>query len=288
MKVSLHTKSFGLLNSFIKISSFQTPVILSEFNEPYYFLLLIEGKASFALDFNAYEVNGYTILFLSPYQLLKLEFDGLKDIRFLQFHGDFYCIEYHKEEVACNGILFNNIYEEPFITVSEPFFKEIESLFDKIDEFKTAKEHYDLAIARSYLQLLLALCSKEKQLGSDCLKKTVLHSDIQSFNTLLDLHFTTSKSVGFYASQYGLSVDAFSKKIRKHYGKAPSKLIQERLILESKKLLHLTYKSIKEIAATLGFEDEFYFSKYFKKGVGVSPKTFREQVGISIVAEKSR
>lgn len=59
------------------------------------------------------------------------------------------------------------------------------------------------------------------------------------------------------------------------------------MILEAKKEIHLTYKSIKEIARDLGFEDEFYFSRYFKKKVGVSPKTFREQVGVSIVAKKS-
>ena len=57
------------------------------------------------------------------------------------------------------------------------------------------------------------------------------------------------------------------------------------MLLEAKKKLHLTYKSIKEIANELGFEDEFYFSRYFKKLTNVSPKTFRENVGISIVAK---
>ena len=64
-------------------------------------------------------------------------------------------------------------------------------------------------------------------------------------------------------------------------------LIQERVTLEAKKLLHLTYKSVKEIAAELNFEDEFYFSRYFKKNVGVSPLRYREKVGISIVAKIS-
>ena len=59
------------------------------------------------------------------------------------------------------------------------------------------------------------------------------------------------------------------------------------MILEAKKQIHLTYKSIKEIARDFGFEDEFYFSRYFKKEVGISPKKFREKVGISIVAKKS-
>jgi len=52
---------------------------------------------------------------------------------------------------------------------------------------------------------------------------------------MLDTSFATSKSVSFYAEQYGMSVNTFSKKVKKHYGKVPSKLIQERLTLEAKK-----------------------------------------------------
>jgi AraC family transcriptional activator of pobA len=82
-----------------------------------------------------------------------------------------------------------------------------------------------------------------------------------------------------------MSPDAFSKKIKKQFSRSPSTLINERVILEAKKLLHLTYRSIKEIALELNFDDEFYFSRYFKKNVGVSPSYYRRNVGISIVAK---
>jgi len=254
---------------------------------PNYSIAIIDGSASFSLDFNEYNINGKYVLFLSPYQLLKWESGNLRNIRFLQFHGDFYCIEYHKAEVACNGILFNNIYDKPYISINNDFFDEMMMLFDKIDAFENTVTDYDLSIVKSYLQLILALCSREKQIENKHIEATTNKSDVLNVSAMLDAYVFSSKSVSFYAEQYGLSVNAFSKKVKKYYGKTPSKLIQERLILESKKLLHLTYKSIKEISAELGFEDEFYFSRYFKKAVGVSPKTFRGEVGISIVAEKS-
>jgi len=275
------------LDSFIKISVCNTGESLPKFNEPYYFVVMVDGNASFSIDFNPHDTYGKHILFLSPYQLLNWNFGDSKNIRILQFHGDFYCIEYHKVEVACNGILFNNIYEKPFISVEDDFFDEITMLFDKIAKFGDVILNYDLAIVRTYLQLILALCSKEKQSTQKSIEKSLKKPDIFNFRTMLDTHFAASKSVVFYANLYGLSVNAFSKKVKKNYGKAPSKLIQERLILEAKRLLHLTNKNIKEISAELGFEDEFYFSRYFKKEVGVSPKTFRQEVGISIVAEKS-
>lgn len=270
-----------------KISGFSAFESIPKINEPTYFIALIDGNASFSLDFNEYDIQGKNILFLSPYQLLNWGPKNLKSIRFLQFHGDFYCIEYHKAEVACNGILFNNIYDRPYITINNIFFEEISAIFDKVEKMGDTIVNYDLSIVRSYLQLILALCSREKQIENKHIEIPASKSDILNFRAMLDTHFATSKSVSFYAELYGLSVNAFSKRIKKHYGKAPSKLVKEHLTLEAKKLLHLTYKSIKEISAELGFEDEFYFSRYFKKEVGVSPKTFREEVGISIVAEKS-
>lgn len=271
----------------IKISGINASESIPKINEPTYFIILINGDASFSLDFNGYDIQGKNILFLSPYQLLNWRSKNLNSIRFLQFHGDFYCIEYHKAEVACNGILFNNIYDRPYISVNSLFFEEISALFDKVEKIGDTIVNYDLPIVRSYLQLILALCSKEKQIENKHIEIPDSNSDIINFREILDKHFTASKSVSFYAEMYGLSVNAFSKKVKRHYGKVPSKLIQERLTLEAKKLLHLTYKSVKEISSELGFEDEFYFSRYFKKEIGVSPKTFREDVGISIVTKKS-
>lgn len=274
------------MNSLVKIESFIQSSTLTALSEQYYFILLFDGEASFSIDFTAYTCSGKNLLFLSPYQLLNWNPKSSIAISLLKFHGDFYCIEYHKEEVSCNGILFNNIYEKPFISVSNDIYNEINFALQKIKDLEHSTESFDLSIIRSYLQLILALSSKEKQ-ASMVQNRNFRHikSGLSDFQVILEKHFIQTKSVSFYAEHYGLSVDAFSKKIKQQFGKTPSKLIQERLILEAKRLIHLTHRSIKEIARDLGFHDEFYFSKYFKKEVGVSPKIFREKVGISIVAK---
>ncbi|MES2425361.1 MAG: helix-turn-helix domain-containing protein [Bacteroidota bacterium] len=85
----------------------------------------------------------------------------------------------------------------------------------------------------------------------------------------------------------GISPNNFSKKCKQHFLRTPSALIQERVILECKKLIHLSYKSMKEIATELNFDDVNYFSRYFKKHTGITPTAFRENVGISIAADLS-
>lgn len=285
MKTIANRKNKASLNTKIQIEHFKDPIFLQELKEAYYFIILFDGDFSFSVDFNEYRCSGKNLLFMSPHQLLKWNSGGKPITGALKFHGDFYCIEYHKKEVACNGILFNNIYESPFVLVPDTIFEEIKGIFKKLAEFNISDESYDLSIAKSYLQLILALSSREKQMQISKSVISLQKEQVSDFQTVLDANFIHSRSVSFYAAHYGLSVDAFSKKIKNYYNKSPSGLIQERLILEAKKQLHLTPKSVKEIAADLRFEDQFYFSRYFKKQVGVSPKVFREQVGISIVAK---
>ncbi|WP_317127050.1 helix-turn-helix domain-containing protein [Chryseobacterium carnipullorum] len=93
--------------------------------------------------------------------------------------------------------------------------------------------------------------------------------------------------MSFYSGKLHITNDTLSKAVKKEFNKTPSQLINERTTLEAKRLLHLTYRSVKEIASELGFHDEFYFSRYFKKSVGCSPKMYREKVGISIEAKMS-
>lgn len=56
-------------------------------------------------------------------------------------------------------------------------------------------------------------------------------------------------------------------------------MINERIIIEAKRELYLTDKTVKEIAWELGYEDEYYFSRFFKINADVSPQLYRETVG---------
>ncbi|MEJ5090039.1 helix-turn-helix domain-containing protein [Sphingobacterium faecium] len=255
---------------------------------PFYQIIMLKDHGNFSVDFTNYVCPNYSLIFLSPYQHFQFQFQDLdsRSIKKLEFHGDFYCIEYHKKEVACNGLLFNNIYLSPFVTVTSALFEEIESIFDKIVLERAEDSAFSESVLKSYLQLVLALCSKVK--SPQLINSRVYHDELTvglKFQKLLEAFFLIERSVQFYAYELALGLDSFSKKVKKELGKSPSQFIQDRVVLEAKKLLHLTYLSIKEIAAKLGFEDEFYFSRYFKKNVGISPSSFRERVGISIVAK---
>ena len=272
----------------ITIQNTNSHNFLKPINCPFYQILVFDSSTKFEINLTQYVCSGSTILFLTPYQQFKWLDANKTELKLIQFHGDYYCIEYHKNMISCNGILFNNIYEKPFFNINKSYYDEIVNTIEKMDKEiqNEIVSPFTDSIVKSYLQLILSISSKEKSKYLIDLKPNELpNKDLVYFQDLLEKHYKTERSMAFYAAEFSLSTDAFSKKVKKQFSKSPSQLINERVILEAKKLLHLTYKSIKEIAQELNFEDEFYFSRYFKKNVGVSPSSYRKNVGISIVAK---
>lgn len=204
----------------------------------------------------------------------------------MQFHGDFYCIEYHKAQVACNGLLFNNIYIQPSVDLTKKQAAVFARLFKDIEDEFSDPAPSDIVL-RSYLQLFLAKAASAKMRSmQDPGPAKEADPQMQEFIRLLENNYLTLHKPADYAKLLNMSPNNFNKRAQKYFSKSPSTLIHERIILEAKKQLHLTRITIKEIAYALNFEDEFYFSRRFKQFTKVSPQAFRDATGISIVANQ--
>lgn len=260
--------------------------IPAQFNE-YNILLITQGAGTFHADFGTFAFSAPVLLFATPLQVIYLqECTGIK-CTMLQFHSDFYCIEYHRKEVACNGLLFNNIYIDPSVKLSTEDTLVFESLIQQLTA-ECNEDNPSEIVLRAYLQLFLAKASSLKQRAiTTQTDKPQADEQMEHFRQLLDEHYLTMHKPADYASLLAMSPDNFTRRCTRYFKKSPSQLIQERLVLEAKKQLHLTRQSIKEIAYNLQFQDEFYFSRFFKKLTKVSPQAFRDKTGISIVADLS-
>lgn len=99
---------------------------------------------------------------------------------------------------------------------------------------------------------------------------------IEAFQQLIEVYFKEEKLVSFYASKLSISPNYLNILCRKHLNMSATQVIHYRILLESKRLLKSTSRSVKEIAFELGFVDHSYFSNFFKKQTGVTPRGFRE------------
>ena len=97
----------------------------------------------------------------------------------------------------------------------------------------------------------------------------------RDFMMLLHEHFRTERSVGFYARRLGITASHLSACARTVSGLPISRLIQERTVLEIKRMLRYSELPVYKISDELRFEDAAYLTKFFKKHTGQTPREFR-------------
>ncbi len=129
----------------------------------YYTILWVQkGSGRYRADISEYPFGPGTIFFFTPYQPFRFMHAEQASGLVLHFHPDFFCIEKHKKEVSCNGVLFNNVYQPPTITVSG---KDALALTDVLQKFREemssdAIAKYDLLV--SWLKIFLITASRIK------------------------------------------------------------------------------------------------------------------------------
>ncbi|WP_377297221.1 helix-turn-helix domain-containing protein [Rhizobium sp. SGZ-381] len=98
---------------------------------------------------------------------------------------------------------------------------------------------------------------------------------VRSFVQLVDLHVRDHWTVPDYAVALGVTPDRLNTAIKRATGRTPLDFIHGRLVAEAVILLEGSSLQIAEIADALGFTDAAYFSRFFKRVAGVSPRTHR-------------
>lgn len=255
----------------------------------YSIIWLKKGPATLSADFNTYALAESSMMFFTPYQPFMLKGDEELEGVALHFHPDFFCIYHHDKAVSCNGILFNNIYNPPFISVNEEAAAEFSLLLEQMKEEmkQTDLSQYDLLVSYLKIFMIKAVRIKNSQ-NPELAKDTADQKEpfvLQQLMDQIETNFQREHQPGYYASILNITPKALGRITKQHFNKTLTDLIAERIVIEAKRALYLTSKPVKAIANDLGFSDEFHFSRYFKNHTDVSPQSYRDTVGVG-VAEK--
>ncbi|ELR71275.1 Transcriptional regulator, AraC family [Fulvivirga imtechensis AK7] len=247
-------------------------------------IIITRGSAKLKADFTDYSVNAPALLSFSPYQPFMLtQEEPLTGIT-INFHPDFFCIHKHHKEVSCSGVLFNNIYDPPFIQLAVGEQQNLLSLVEQmcIEMQQAALAQYELLV--SYLKIFLITASRLKVLQHPEAQTAIEGTEpfiLQNLKDAIEEHYRTKHSASDYANLLNISANALAKITKSYFNKTLTALIAERIVIEAKRELYLTSKAVKQIAYELGFNDEYYFSRFFKNNANVSPQVYRETVGFA-------
>jgi len=204
------------------------------------------------------------------------------------FNREFYCIMDHDHEVSCNGIIFFGTTDVPLIQLHEEEQRKFGQLHDVfLDEF-SVRDRIQGEMLRMLLKRLIIKATRlaQDQQGYHQLEETQVDM-VRKFKVMVDLHFREKKQVSDYADLLFRSPKTLSNAFAKLGQPSPLSLIQERIVLEGKRLLLYSDKTSKEIALELGYDQVSSFGKLFKRLTGQTPMAFRaEQAPVSTEEEK--
>ncbi|WP_430403974.1 helix-turn-helix domain-containing protein [Fluviicola sp.] len=240
-------------------------------------ILFVPTDCELLIDFNAYRTTKPT-LFFCGYQRIQL-LKGINAIS-LNYSRDFYCIQIHDAEVACDGLLFQNAGQFPATELSPDEHSIIENLFSEIGEELRLKDSSMEEMVRILLKQIIIRATrlwKQQQLPNQMLETPAEVEFYRNFNQLVEIHFKKWHSVADYASVLGLTAKTLSNKFNRLNLIQPNEIIKSRILLEAKRLLCFTDWSVKEIAYELGYEDPAYFNRLFTGKVGDSPSVFKKK-----------
>ncbi len=231
-----------------------------------------------------YDHNTGLMFFTRPNQLLTA--------RGLQLAEKGFAIHLH-EDFLMGHPLFGEIRKYAFFDYENhealhllPREKEIMwSLYHKMDtEYRNNPDEFSKSIILSHLDSILKYAQRfYKRQFID--RKQLSGITVTKFNECMDAYFEKGgagekglPTVNYMASQLHLSPKYLSDLLRQETGKTALELIHLYVMSEAKNLLIAGDRSISEIAYQLGFGNPPYFSRLFKKEVGVSPKEYKSQL----------
>ncbi|TDQ08221.1 helix-turn-helix domain-containing protein [Pedobacter metabolipauper] len=270
-------KTIGLL----PIAPESIEAINSDAYKSYIKVLYLYGGYEIKVDFNVYRTDGPTLFFISPNQVLSIDHVGERNGLLVFYNRDFYCIQLHDEEVACDGLLFNNINNMPMTVIPQQDASFIDYLFSGIgDEFELKDVSLEEMI-RTYLkQLLIKSTRLWKVQHLDGVMATKPNNDLEffrKFTQLVEANYKDKHNVADYADLLMIAPKTLTHRFKRLGLPQPNDIIKNRLILEAKRLLVHTDRTAKEIAYALGYDDPAYFSRLFFIKTGETPSGFRNK-----------
>ncbi len=238
----------------------------------FFVLALKKGGGKHVIDFVPYKVGNNCIFIMRPGQVHELS---------LKAHSTGYLIEFSKEFYHLNDRGTNQTLRRAakgnLCEVGKVAFERLNQILDYIfREYKEQRDGYTEVI-RAQLDIFLIEYVRNRQKAQpEIAANSAYEQDrLDEFLQLVETNISSKKQISEYADMLNMSTYQLSAITNKVLGKTPSELINDHIILESKRYLLATPDQVNQIAWHLGYEDPSYFIRFFKKHTGYSPEAFR-------------
>lgn len=244
-------------------------------------LIGIKGELEHFIDFNTTKIQAPFISFVTQgkvHRVIPKPVNGECEIWGIRFKSEFI------PETTFQ--LYSLYHNQANLELEEGFcFQRLVTLCQMLYD-ETKQETVDFAVIRQLLSLLLTMIESERKkiAPPDSNLQKTQHISFGNFLNILEENFRRPVGVEFYAEKLFMSSRNLNLICHNIMSQSVSELIETRKLIEAKNLLISTDKTISEIAYELGYNENSYFSKVFKKKAGQSPNEFREDMKNTLIS----
>jgi AraC family transcriptional regulator, transcriptional activator of pobA len=181
-------------------------------------------------------------------------------------------------------VLFGAVYQHPYLDL-KPELQQIFLQLTSLISTELQQPEPSQAILSRYLFILLNYLLRECHVQIAQLTPARHSERLFRLSSLIEEHYQQHKPVSFYAEALDITPKHLNSLCRQYLHTTVADMQNARLLLESKRLLYFSSLSVKEIAYQLGFEDDSYFVRFFRRMTGTTPLQFRASGSKSAIAE---
>jgi len=269
------TPEFYLERTEQAVAAFGTGIAPTRFQ--FYFLGVVEkSRARCTTGLSSFPVGPGVAFFVPPGQIHSSRGWSLRDRGYaVSFSAAFFGENLADPQCLARSPLFR--WERPpFLRLAPAEAAETQALLAALAREWTRHRARHPALLRALLHAVVARLEIAAERSQPVRHERDAAARLfEQFRARLERDFRHEKSPAAYARALGVHPNHFATAVRAASGLAPGRWIRARVVLEAQCLLAASTRSIKEIAAELGYPDEAYFSRLFKQAAGVAPRSYQ-------------
>lgn len=246
----------------------------------FYQVLYIEkGGGSHKIDFTEHQIKGPVIYILSPGQVHDLSITDKNSLGCLiNFKPDFFSSFLNKSQCVDQLPIFSFNRSASYYEIPKEKHLIFKDIFLKIKSCSDYHSKNSENLLRIHLLELFYTIIDNINDPEENVNITNQKNLIYKFEKLLEENYGTEHYPKFYADKLAITANYLNFICKNVVGKTAGEIIRNRIILEAKRLLINSEFSISQISFQLGFEDNSYFTKFFKANAKTSPSEFRNHI----------
>lgn len=244
----------------------------------YEILFLSKGSGFHIIDGNRYEIKPPCVFFMSPGQTHRLELSNDIDGYIFLFTADFYLLgQANKNKLLEFPFFFAvNQSNPPLLLINDNETQFLKNLFIKGCSEVTENTRNKDEMIRAVLDVVLQMCHKLYPAEVSLMQSNKGHILVKNLLRLIEENYQKNLSIDTYAQFLNITPNHLTQTVKLVTGNTTLKLLQNKVIIETKRLLVHTDMTVTEIADFMHFPDQSYFTKFFKKACGITPLQYRK------------